>query len=325
MTLYYSISFLTAILALLLLLKTPLIRLALDQPNDRSLHTNVTPRTGGLAIVIAVAVGWLAFGKFYSWMLPAFVLLCMSLVDDIRGLSVKLRLAAQLLVSLWAVTNLFADLQWWYLLVAVLAVTWMMNLYNFMDGSDGLAGGMAMFGFTSYALAAYFAGDMTLTVVSGVIASACLAFLLFNYHPASIFMGDAGSIPLGFLAGTVGLYGWHMGLWPIWLPILVFSPFILDASLTLCRRLLARERVWQAHKTHYYQRLVRMGWGHGKTAQAEYLLMFACGASAIILQGHSNLTVVVALICWALIYMIIAVAIDYKWKRFNKIEAGRLG
>lgn len=319
---YYLISFLTAILALLLLLKTPLISLALDRPNDRSLHTNVTPRTGGLAIVLAVAVGWLAFGESYQWMVPALMLLCVSLIDDIRGLSVRLRLSAQLLVSLWAAYLLFVDMQWWYLLLAVLAITWMMNLYNFMDGSDGLAGGMAVFGFTSYALAAYLSGDMALTVVLGVIASACLAFLLFNYHPASIFMGDAGSIPLGFLAGTVGLYGWHVGLWPIWFPVLVFSPFILDASVTLARRLLARERVWQAHKTHYYQRLVRMGWGHRKTAVAEYALMFACGLSAIALQGQSNLAVTVTLSCWILIYLIIAMMIDHKWKSFNEIKTG---
>ena len=128
-------------------------------------------------------------------------------------------------------------------------------------------------------------------------------------------MGDAGSIPLGFLAGVVGIYGWHTGLWPIWLPWLVFSPFIMDASVTLLRRLLSGEKVWQAHKSHYYQRLIRMGWGHKKMALIEYLLMFACGASAIILLGRPDTFVAIILICWVVIYLIIGLVIDSKWKR----------
>ena len=95
-------------------------------------------------------------------------------------------------------------------------------------------------------------------------------------------MGDAGSIPLGFLAGGFGLAGWQAGVWPAWFPVLVFSPFIVDASVTLMRRALRRQRIWQAHCEHYYQRLVRSGWGHRKTALAGYALMLACGAVAFL-------------------------------------------
>ena len=107
MMIYLLLSFATAILVLYLLLKTPLIRLALDRPNERSLHTGVVPRTGGVAIILATAVSWLALGEFYSWMAPTFVLLCISFMDDVRGLSVKVRFALQLLISLWSSCLLF--------------------------------------------------------------------------------------------------------------------------------------------------------------------------------------------------------------------------
>src|SRR5262245_1457719 len=150
-----------------------------------------------------------------------------------------------------------------------------------MDRSDGLAGGMAVFGFSFYAVAAWLAGSTEFALVNLSIAAAAGAFLVFNFHPARIFLGDAGSVPLGFLAAALGLIGWLQRDWTGWFPILVFSPFIMDASVTLARRLLRREKVWQAHRDHYYQRLVRLGWGHGRTALAEYAVMFASGVAAL--------------------------------------------
>ena len=113
------------------------------------------------------------------------------------------------------------------------------------------------------------------------IAASAAAFLIANFHPARIFLGDAGSVPLGFLAAALGILGWEGGDWAWWFPLLVFSPFIADASATLARRLYTRERVWRPHRDHYYQRLVRLGWGHRRTALAEYVLMLACGAAGI--------------------------------------------
>ena len=174
-----------------------------------------------------------------------------------------------------------APMQLLELALAVLAVTWLTNLYNFMDGSDGLAAGMALFGFGAFALAAFAAGDMALAVFSASLAGAAAAFLLFNFAPARIFLGDVGSVPLGFLAGALGLAGWRDDAWPLWFPALVFAPFIFDASVTLLRRLVRGEPVWRAHREHYYQRLVRLGTGHRATALAAYALMLACAAAAL--------------------------------------------
>ena len=96
-----------------------------------------------------------------------------------------------------------------------------------------------------------------------------------------MFLGDAGSISLGFLAGGLGLAGWTQGAWPPWFPVLVFSPFIVDASLTLAVRLLRGNKPWQAHREHLYQRMVRSGLGHGRTAMLWYAVMIAAGVTAI--------------------------------------------
>jgi len=197
--------------------------------------------------------------------------------------------------------------------MVTLALTWMMNLYNFMDGSNGLAGGMALFGFGAYAIAAAAGQDVHLAILSASVMAASFAFLLFNFHPARIFLGDGGSIPLGFLAGIMGLLGWQRDVWPFWFPLFVFSPFIVDASVTLIKRILRREKLWQAHRSHYYQRLIQMGWSHRKTAIAEYCLMISVGGSAIYLARQPISTALLTFVAWLIIYFTIMRIIDRAW------------
>ncbi|MGQ0443258.1 MAG: MraY family glycosyltransferase [Methylophilaceae bacterium] len=296
-------------------LKSPFSNFALDKPNARSLHVHHTPRTGGVAVIISVVVAWTITRVDYLWFILVLGLVVPSLIDDIRGLKVRWRLLAQLSLSVFFAWLFLPHLSWYTLFLAVLALVWMTNLYNFMDGSDGLAGGMAVFGFGVYALAAYSLGDIKLALMCASISASCLAFLMFNFYPAKIFMGDAGSIPLGFLAGAIGLQGWHLELWPLWFPLLVFSPFIVDATVTLLKRALRHERIWQAHREHYYQRLIQMGWGHKKTAIAEYLLMFSVSASALLVIRLANLSVMALFSFWLLVYCIILLKIDKNWKQ----------
>ena len=100
-----------------------------------------------------------------------------------------------------------------------------------------------------------------------------LSFLLFNFSPSKIFMGDIGSISLGFLSGAMGIIGWQKELWALWFPLLIFSPFIIDATITLLKRVSRKEKFWKAHREHYYQRLILLGWSHKKTALISYLVM----------------------------------------------------
>jgi len=183
-------------------------------------------------------------------------------------------------------------------------IVWMINLYNFMDGMDGFAAGMAVSGFGFIALLGWLSGDAWFAQVNLIIATASLGFLIFNFPPARIFMGDVGSSTLGFMAAAFSLWGVRTGLYPFWAAVLIFSPFIADATVTLIRRILKGEKFWKAHKTHYYQRLVQAGWGHHKTLVVEYGIMLACGISALVSVDASATVQVAVLSFWFLFYII---------------------
>ena len=289
-------------------------RLPMDHPNARSLHETPTPRIGGLGIMAGVVVAgvWLADAALLPVVVAAFALAAVSVLDDVRGLPVALRFSAHFIAAVAALLAL--GLSGWSLLVGTLAVVWMTNLYNFMDGADGLAGGMAVIGFGALALAAWLGGAPGLTAFGAAIAAAALAFLRFNFPPARIFMGDAGSIPLGFLAAALGILGAQQDLWPWLFPLLVFSPFIVDASVTLAKRGLRGEKIWRAHRSHYYQRAVLLGASHRQLAWAAYVLMLASAALAFTLLLLPRFMPGV-LAMWAVTYLVIFWAVDRRWHR----------
>jgi UDP-GlcNAc:undecaprenyl-phosphate/decaprenyl-phosphate GlcNAc-1-phosphate transferase len=309
------IPFIVTFVLLLVFLKTPLSSFALDKPNARSLHVNHVPRTGGLALVVGVIATWLAGQHNHGWILLVLALMFVSLVDDLRGLSVRWRLLVQLLVSASFIWLFLPNPAWWLIPFALLGLVWMTNLYNFMDGSDGLAGGMAMSGFGAFAIAAYSAQNLQLAQMCGAIVASSFAYLMFNFYPAKIFMGDSGSIPLGFLVGAIGLHGWQQGIWPYWFPLLAFSPFVVDATVTLLKRTINGEKMSEAHKTHYYQRLVQMGWGHKKTALVEYALMLLTCGSAILMLKLPDIWIYGLLFLWVLIYAVLMLQIDKHWQQ----------
>lgn len=261
--------------------------LPVDHPNHRSLHIRPTPRIGGVGIMAALAVLVWGFDLLWGLVGAAWVLAVVSFLDDRSGLPVTLRFACHIGVAgafLWV-----QPLQWWMICLLLPVMVWMTNLYNFMDGADGLAGGQATLGFSAYCVVAAMVGAWDLAIFSGVIAAAALGFLLYNFPPARIFMGDVGSIPIGFLAGGIGIQGWIKGAWPAWFGLLVFAPFVVDATVTLLKRLLRGEKIWQAHREHYYQRLVLAGWSRRKLAALEYAIMLGCAGLAVMLSGQSVL------------------------------------
>jgi len=291
------------------------LRMPLDRPNERSLHANPVPRSGGIAIMAGTLAAFALVPAPAALTVPALGLALVSLLDDWRSLPVVLRLLAHTAAAAAFAWLALGDLPWWLQTILAISVMWMTNLYNFMDGSDGLAGGMTVWGFGFLGLAAWRAGDPTLALAGYCVAAAALAFLAFNFHPARIFMGDAGSIPLGFLAAALGLLGWRRGLWPLWYPVVVYAPFILDASVTLARRLLLGERIWKAHRGHYYQRLVQMGWGHRNTALAEYGLMLVCGIAAFLALGQPVYLQAAVVLAVAALFVCLAIWVDLRWRR----------
>ena len=284
-----------------------------DHPNERSLHSRAIPRLGGIGVMVAAIPMLMLAGSGALALIAACALFLalVSLADDARSLPIEVRLPAHAVAALVAVLAV-GDPAWgWVFAIgAVFAIVWMTNLFNFMDGSDGLAGGMALVGFGTLALAASDAGLVPLALGCAAIAAASAGFLPHNLPPARVFLGDAGSVPLGFLAAALGAMGIARGAWAWWFPVLVFSPFIVDATVTILRRLLRGERIWIAHRTHAYQRLVLAGWSRARLATASYALMVLVALSALVAR-HSDETGRYAIILvWSAMYPMVLVAIE---------------
>ncbi len=276
------VSYLTIFLAL----KTPIAVHMPDRPNERSLHQNPTPRIGGLMMMLVFVLSQVFIGQWFEVSEQgqlvtglALVLTIISALDDRYSMPIAPRLLIQILCSVWVAYWIAPDSILLLMLIAI-SITWASNLFNFMDGSDGLAGLMIGIGFSALAVPAIQNGSQwTLTCL--IVVGIALGFLIHNWSPAKTFMGDAGSIPFGFLAASISWFGVHQKLWAWWFPLMVFLPFWLDATLTLCRRILKREKFWQAHRTHLYQRLIQSGWSHSRLALTQGVAMITCALIAL--------------------------------------------
>jgi len=333
----FLVSALLAAIAIAGMHRSGFAQTSLDQPNSRSLHVEPTPRIGGMAMVISIGLTLLVFqpSSYDDVAISlAGLLALVSVIDDRSSLPVVLRLTFHLgsavcMALIWRVVVPESLLSagdypfswistWWGFALAITVICWTTNLFNFMDGSDGLAGGMALIGFGAYAMASSAAPDNggAMLVLTTSISGAALGFLLFNFPPAKVFMGDAGSIPCGFLAATVGIEGSLIGLWPWWLGVLVFSPFIVDATVTLLKRLFRGQKVWRAHREHYYQRLVLAGWSHRRTAFSYYVLMLACAISALAAQKGNHLFPIATF--WVITYLSLLIYLEWRFYQQEK-------
>lgn len=279
---------------------------AMDVPNERSSHTKVTPRGGGIAIVVAFLAGLLLIQfvgdttpiysvYFLGFLLSAMVVAALSLYDDFNTASLNGRLAGQIAAVLSALTaGLVIDVVrvpvlgelHMGLLAYPLTFFWMLglaNAYNFMDGLDGLAASTAVIAGAFFAYISYSQGSTFIYLASLTIAAASLGFLIFNWQPARIFMGDVGSVFLGFTFAAMAIIAAqydHSHTSFLVLPLLLLH-FIFDTTFTFVRRLLAGENVLQGHRTHIYQLLNRMGWSHRRVATAYAVAGVLQGVAAI--------------------------------------------
>jgi UDP-N-acetylmuramyl pentapeptide phosphotransferase/UDP-N-acetylglucosamine-1-phosphate transferase len=284
-----------------------------DRPNPRSSHASPTPRGAGLAItpVAAAAVaglGWYAAGA------PAFApavaglalaLGAVSWIDDRRGLPAGLRLTAHA-IAIAAALYLMRDVgpyfggwlpPWLDLCAAGVLWLWFVNLYNFMDGIDGITGtetAVVGIGITAVAVAAGLGG--ALPAIGFALAAAASGFLWWNFPPAKVFLGDVGSVPLGFLVGWALLLLAAQGQMAAAMILPLY--YLADATWTLGRRILKRERFWEAHRQHFYQRAARGRWGHGRVV----LAVLAADGALVVLA-------VVAAKGWAIPALVAAAAV----------------
>jgi Fuc2NAc and GlcNAc transferase len=251
----------------------------LDRPTERSSHTIPTPRGGGIAILIASGIaGAIAVGMKIAMSKDALtlgagmlVLGATGWVDDTRGLRARTRLMVHLTVALWTIW-MFGGLPTIRLghvsvplglggyILGSIGIVWSINLFNFMDGIDGLASSQAVliFGTAAWLLAVQ--GDSSIGTISMVVAAASFGFLIWNWAPAKIFLGDAGSGALGYLAASIAVASENRGSVPLVAFAILGGVFILDATVTLARRIARGDRPADAHRDHAYQRLAR-AWG----------------------------------------------------------------
>ncbi len=263
----------------------------MDVPNDRSSHSIPTPRGGGIAIVIASSM---AFGvlAWRGWMGPEVVLALVGgglavawvgFLDDRGHVSPAIRLLVHLASAVWALAWLgglppiriggqIVALGLFGHVLATFAIAWLLNLFNFMDGIDGIAASEAGFIVCAVALLAVVQGNSGDALAPLAFGSACLGFLVWNVPPAKLFMGDVGSGYLGYVIAVLAIEGTRNDPAALWVWILLTGIFSVDATVTLIRRLLRGEALHQAHRSHAYQRLARCWSSHGRVTGSVVLV-----------------------------------------------------
>lgn len=255
-----------------LLRRYALARSIIDIPNARSSHTIPTPRGGGVAIVLsfllalpALAVdGLLAWPIMWAMLGAGAGIAVLGFLDDHGHIAARWRLLGHFAASVWALywlgglpaITLFGfrlDLAWLGNILAVLYLVWMLNLYNFMDGIDGIASVEAICACLGACLLYWLGGFESLIVAPLLLAMAVAGFLYWNFPPARIFMGDAGSGFLGIILGLLSLQAAWISPELLWVWLILLGAFIVDATVTLIRRLLRGDKVYEAHRSHAYQ------------------------------------------------------------------------
>ena len=276
----------------------------LDTPNERSSHQIPTPRGGGVAIAMIVLLGFAVAGEtlgdlsssaLWGYLVSAAIIASVGIVDDLRGLSALVRLVVHVFAAGILVSSVgrfdtlvlpwfgVVNLGWLGMPFTLIWIVGLVNTYNFMDGIDGLAAGQAAIAGLSWLFVLYGSFVNSLTILACLIVGASLGFLMHNLPPARIFMGDVGSTLLGFtFAALPILVGQSTTDSRLWLfGVLCIAPFAFDGAFTIVRRAVGRENVLQAHRSHLYQRLVKVGYSHGKVSLIYGSLAFISGLIAV--------------------------------------------
>lgn len=308
------------------------LRRITDVPTERSSHTIPTPRGGGIGFVFITVIaftiyfvweGLLTCPTFIAMLLAISAIACLGWFDDRNDLSQKVRLSVQLLAALGVI--LFIDgLDTFFLpyvsyiplgftgtFFGLLWITGVTNIYNFMDGVDGIASVQALSASFGWMIFSFIWNEPILLTVNLFIFVAVLSFLVYNWSPARIFMGDVGSVYLGFLFGIMPFLAGALsdeltvGM-TIWIGALVLWPFLFDGTFTLFRRLRNGENLFEAHRTHLYQRLNIIGWSHSKisTLYLAFSLITTLIALFYIHEGDTiRLLLLILLLALSFIYV----------------------
>ncbi len=266
----------------------------LDHPGERHSHIVPTPRGGGAGLVAAMLLVSLYIGGavptdfWVKGIVPGVVVLAVTgWWDDHASLGVRLRFFIQLAVTCWLLWCAFQTGLLQGVVVMTLcafSIVWLTNLYNFMDGSNGMAGLQGLFVSLVLAFLFHSSGDSQYALYALILAGCCFGFLPWNLGHAKVFMGDVGSLALGFLIAALFLYGVGSGAFSLAVAWLVMLLFVTDSTLTLLRRVIKGERWYNAHRQHLYQRLIAHGWTHSRVAMLYQAINLALVLPGILLS-----------------------------------------
>ncbi len=314
MLVYFKAFFLAAVISAVL---TPLaIKLApkigaMDIPKDgRRMHSRPVPRLGGICIFVGMAVSILVFvrrteglvggSQLAGFLAGAAMIVLLGLVDDLRGMSAKLKLAGQIVcaivpcifsVRVFGISNFiqggyFVFPLWFSVIVTILWIVGITNTINLIDGLDGLAAGVSCISCIAVAYTSYLAGRPETCQLVLAIAGAAFGFLIFNFHPAKIFMGDAGSMLLGYSLATMSLIGVSSTkgtvLFVSLIPLIILALPIFDTAFAIIRRVANHRPIMAADKGHLHHRIMAMGFGQPRTVMALYCISAIMGVAGIL-------------------------------------------
>jgi UDP-N-acetylmuramyl pentapeptide phosphotransferase/UDP-N-acetylglucosamine-1-phosphate transferase len=273
----------------------------IDIPNERSSHNRSTPRGGGLSIALSalLALGLMYYYRYVTLnMLLAIgggglIVAIVGWLDDHRHINPLIRGLIYTIASIWAIY--FLKMPIFDHIMAILGLVWLINLYNFMDGTDALAATQSICTGIFLGILFLLSGHQELAGLCFIIVAASGGFVCWNWPPAKIFMGDVGSCFLGFYFGCLGILGEKYDSVTILVWFILLAMFICDTTLTLIMRILKREKWYSAHRSHAYQRLVQMGVSHKELATGFLLInIILLWPLAYIAYHWQNLTWVIS-------------------------------
>ena len=298
-----------------------------DQANERSMHEGQVPRGGGLVIVMAMLIALLALSissarptLFLGLWLTVLLWSALSWWDDQHDLSPKLRLILQMAFTLFMVSafgwidtiqlsmDLRITLDWLGAVLTFIGILWLANLYNFMDGMDGLAAAQTIIASLTLSFWFWALGDVEIALLCLVIAGASYGFLLWNWRPAKIFMGDVASVTLGAFFACLIIIGSSRFDIPVISMVMLFGVFVADATVTMLRRISKFEKFWLPHRQHCYQRLGLAGMAHEKIVVLSILAMVFCSLLATLsLIYRDTILICLGVLCFSVVFVIIGV------------------
>ncbi len=306
-----AVGFIVAILLVVLI--TPAVSLTawrygiLDVPrDDRRLHETAVPRLGGVAIYLGIAIPALALGHhhgFWGVMLGATLMLLLGLVDDIVSLHPAVKMLGLVAIAaipvIWfgiridhATLPLIGpfDIDWASYPLTILWIVAIANIINFIDGMDGLAAGFCAIAALTFAILSASLSHPDAAAISAIVAGSCIGFLRYNFHPASIIMGDCGALMLGYLLATIAIQGVLKTAAAVSLvfPLVVLALPILDTSFVILKRMKYRKPIYQADRSHFHHRFASIGFGQRRTAVTLYAWCVTLSAFALAVRFVPN-------------------------------------